>query len=74
MTRIEAVMREIKSNGGWPFGVRRVEIDCDYRVFFDEIFMRGFIDKQQVNEFIYGGNVVIEESDYNKWKSNHQPE
>ncbi len=69
MTRTEAVMVEL-SKHGWPYGVRKITVDCDYRVFFDEIFMRGFIDKQQITEFIYGIDVVITENDYNKWKVN----
>lgn len=72
MTRKEAVMGKIKGNGGWPFGVRRVEVDCNCNVFFDGICMRGFINKQQINEFMWN-NVLISESDYNKWKSNPQP-
>ncbi len=73
MTRKEVVMNKIKSNGGWPFGVRHVEVDCDCRVFFDGICMRGFIDKQQINEFMWN-NVLIRESDYNMWKSNQRQE
>nr|DAV78044.1 MAG TPA: hypothetical protein [Caudoviricetes sp.] len=53
---------------GWPYGVRKITVDCDCRVFFDEIFTRGFINKQQITEFIYGVDVVITENDYNKWK------
>lgn len=76
MTRKDAVMRKIQSYGGWPFGVRRVEIDSERRVFFDGIFMREFIDKKrdQISELIFGENLVIRESDYNKWKSKRQPE
>lgn len=73
MTRKDAVMNKIKSNRGWPYGVRRVEIDCNCQVFFDGICMRGFIDKQQINELILN-NVLIRESDFNIWKSNQQPE
>lgn len=74
MTRKDAVMRKIQSYGGWPFGVRRVEVDCECRVFFDGIFMRGFIDKpnKETSGFVYGDNIVIKESDYNKWKANPQ--
>lgn len=67
MTRTEAVMIKV-SDYGWPYDVRKITVDCDCRVFFDEIFMRGFINKQQITEFIYGGDVVITENDYNKWK------
>lgn len=74
MTRKEAVMKKIQSYGGWPFGVSRVVVDCDCRVFFDDIFMRAFIDNHQIKEFIYGCDVVIRESDYNMWKSNQQRE
>ena len=73
MTRKDAVMGKIQSCGGWPFGVRRVEVDCFCRVFFDGIFMRGFIDKKPINELILD-NVLVNEQDYNKWKSNQQPE
>lgn len=76
MTRKDAVMSKIQSYGGWPFGVRRVEVDSECRVFFDGIFMREFIDKKrdQISEFIFVENLVIREPDYNKWKSNRQPE
>lgn len=69
MTRREAVIAKLKEYGGWPFNVHRIEVDCECRVFFDDVCMRGFIDKQQINEFMWN-NVLIRESDYNMLKSN----
>lgn len=34
MTRREAVIAKLKEYGGWPFNVRRIEVDCECRVFF----------------------------------------
>ena len=39
MTRREAVIAKLKEYGGWPFNVRRIEVDCECRVFFDDVYI-----------------------------------
>lgn len=49
-SRLGATLRELKKNGGWPFGVNQIVIDCDCRVFFDNICLRRFIDPEKIKE------------------------
>lgn len=72
MTRCEAVMNKLKEFGGWPDGVKRITIDCECRVFFDEIYMRGFIDPASIQELKIW-NVIIENDAQIKVRLNDKP-
>lgn len=59
MTRRDAVINRLNEFGGWPEGVKRITVDCDCRVFFDEIYMQGFIDPTSIQE-LKVWDVIIE--------------
>lgn len=58
MTRREAVIAKLKEHGGWPFGVSRVIVDCECRVFFDHVYMRGFIDPSEIQELKLSATII----------------
>lgn len=60
--RKQAVLEKLKSYGGWPYGISKITVDVDCRVFFDNIYMRDFIDKYK--PLITFNNVTITENDY----------
>lgn len=64
MTRKDAVIRKLKSVGGWPYGIRKINITCDCRVFFDGVYLRDFINKKDITEFMFNGDVVITRLNY----------
>lgn len=59
MTRREAVIAKLKEYGGWPFNVRRIEVDCECRVFFfDDVYMRGLIDPAEIQELKLSPTII----------------
>lgn len=58
MTRREAVIAKLKEYGGWPFGVRRIEVDFECRVFFDGVYMKGLIDPTKIRELKLGPTII----------------
>ena len=57
-SRFGAVLNRLKKNGGWPFGVNTINIDCECRVFFDNIYIREFIDKSKIKELIMSEVII----------------
>lgn len=68
MKAIDLLVATLEANRGWPFGVKKIEMDRNLNVYFDGIILKGFVKRNQEVRWGFAVSVTITEEEFRNKK------
>lgn len=64
----DLLLSTLAANGGWPFGVKTVEMDRNLNIYFDGIILRGLVERNQEVRWGVAVPVILTEEEFRNKK------